>query len=455
MRESILLVEDDRDLREFLTEILERAGYDVFACPTATAALARLSGAGEVSLVVTDLIMPGLRGQDLLREVRTTHPELNVIVITAFGSIDSAIELVKAGAYDYLTKPFGSDELLLSVERAIEESRLRRELASFERAEQALPGFVGASAPMRELFTLVRRVASTRYPVLISGETGTGKELVARALHALSGRGPFVVVNCAALPEPLLESEMFGHERGAFTGADRSKAGLFEAAQAGTLFLDEIGELPLSLQPKLLRALEEGEIRRVGANVPVRLDVRVLAATNRDLERAVQAGTFREDLYWRLNGVTLEVPPLRSRLADVPLLAEHFLARARESHSGTRPRKISREALALLTGYPWPGNVRELKGAVERAAAMATNEALLPADLPERIRDAGPAAGLAPAAAKQGMTLRELERRYILEVLHQTEGNKSRAAEVLGLDRKTLYRKLREYEEGPKPHAPL
>jgi DNA-binding NtrC family response regulator len=445
MRERILLVEDDRDLRDFLAEILEAGGYDVSACANAGAALAQLRGPVGASLVVTDLIMPGLGGQELLREVRASHPELNVIVITAFGSIDSAIELVKAGAYDYLTKPFGSDELLLTVERALDESRLRRELASFGR--QPLPGFVGASAPMQELFAMVRRVAATRYPILVTGETGTGKELVARALHQLSGRDPFVVVNCAALPEPLLESELFGHEKGAFTGAERSKAGLFEAAEGGTLFLDEIGELPLALQPKLLRALEEGEIRRVGANLSLKLDVRVLAATNRDLERAVREGTFREDLFWRLNGVTLAVPPLRSRPADVPLLAEHFLARAKDGSGGTRPQKISREAMTLLTGYLWPGNVRELRSAVERAAAISMGDALLPEDLPERIREAVPNAGLALSAAKQRLTLRELERRYILEVLRQTEGNKSRAAEVLGLDRKTLYRKLREYDE--------
>jgi DNA-binding NtrC family response regulator len=451
MREQIALVEDDRDLREFLAEVLEAAGYGVAAFPHAAEALAHLANPGETGLVITDLIMPGMRGHELLREVKTLRPELNVIVITAFGSIDSAIELVKAGAYDYLTKPFGSDELLLSVERALEESRLRREVANLVRGgAQPLPGFVGASRPMLDLFALVRRVGPTRYPVLVSGETGTGKELVARALHALSGREPFVAVNCAALPEHLLESELFGHEKGAFTGADRAKSGLFEVAHGGTLFLDEVGELPLSLQPKLLRALEEGEIRRVGANHSIRLDVRLLAATNRDLERGVREGSFREDLFWRLNGVTLAIPPLRSRAADVPLLAEYFLARTVEGKDRALPGRISREAMALLTAYPWPGNVRELKSAVERAGAMATREVLLPEDLPQRILDSAPVRGYASTAAGEGLTLKELERRYILEVLQRTAGNKSRAAEQLGLDRKTLYRKLREYGEEPE-----
>jgi DNA-binding NtrC family response regulator len=389
--------------------------------------------------------MPGLDGRELLAEVRAQRPELNVVIITAFGSIDSAIELVKAGAYTYLTKPFDTDELLLAVERALDESRFRREVARLSRGAAPPPGFVGASRPMQELFGVLRRVAASTLPALVTGETGTGKEIVARAIHTLSGRGPFVAVNCAALPEPILESELFGHERGAFTGAERDKQGLFETAHTGTLFLDEIGELPRTLQPKLLRALEEGEVRRVGSNSPRRVDVRLVAATNRDLEAAVAAGEFREDLFWRLNVVSLAVPPLRERPADIPLLAEHFLDQRGRGERSRPALRITPEAMALMTAYPWPGNVRELRNVIEGAATMAGGDVLDVADLPPRVRETRAAADLVRGAAGRGLSLREVERRYILEVLRQTGGNRSRAAEILGLDRKTLYRKLQDW----------
>jgi two-component system response regulator PilR (NtrC family)/two-component system response regulator HydG len=446
--ERIVVVEDDRDLREFLAEALADAGYAVEAFPTADAALGRLAAGEPADLVVTDLILPGMRGHELLREIRARRPELNVVVITAFGSIDSAIELMKAGAYDYLTKPFGTDELLLTVERALQESRLRREVARLSRAAAAPPpGFVGASRPMQELFRLLSRIADSGHPVLVTGESGTGKELVAGALHRYSGRSAFVAVNCAALPENLLESELFGHVKGAFTGADRDKVGLFHAADGGTLFLDEVGELPPALQPKLLRVLESGEVRRVGATEAHRVDVRVVAATNRDLEEEVRDGRFREDLFWRLNVLHVAVPPLRERTADIPLLAEHFLAASGPAAGSSRPgaRRISREALAMLTSYPWPGNVRELRNAIARAATLASTEEVRAEDLPPRVREVGRAATLVAGASQRRLPLRELEREYILEVLRQTAGNKSRAAEILGLDRKTLYRKLAEF----------
>ena len=452
MAERIVVVEDDRDLREFLAEALADAGYAVEAFPTADAALRRLLAEGTADLVVTDLVLPGMRGHELLREIRARRPELNVVVITAFGSIDSAIEMMKAGAYDYLTKPFGTDELLLTVERALRESGLRREVARLTRAAAAAPpGFIGASRPMQELFRLLGRIAESGHPVLVTGESGTGKELVAQALHLYSGRGAFVAVNCAALPENLLESELFGHARGAFTGADRDKAGLFQAADGGTLFLDEVGELPPALQPKLLRVLESGEVRRVGATEARRVDVRVVAATNRDLEEEVREGRFREDLFWRLNVLHVSMPPLRERTADIPLLAEHFLAASGTSAGGSRPgaRRISREALAMLTSYPWPGNVRELRNAIARAATLASAEEIRPEDLPPRVREAGRTATLVADASQRRLPLRELEREYILEVLRQTGGNKSRAAEILGLDRKTLYRKLSEFGQDP------
>jgi DNA-binding NtrC family response regulator len=377
MPERIIIVEDDDDLRTFLTEVLEDAGYEGIAFPQADAALREIGGDAAADLVVTDLILPGMRGHELLAELRMRRPELNVIIITAFGSIDSAIEMVKSGAYDYLTKPFSTDDFLLSVRRALADSRLRREVALLTRQPASAPaGFVAASRPMQELFRLLARAAQSRHPVLITGESGTGKELVARAVHATSGRGPFVAVNCAALPENLLESELFGHTQGAFTGADREKPGLFEAAHTGTLFLDEIAELPLALQPKLLRALEYGEIRRVGANAPRNLDVRVIAATNRVLEEEVAANRFREDLFWRLNVLHLHVPPLRERPADIPLLAEHFAALASQNGqaAGSVLLRISPDAMATLTAYPWPGNVRELRNAIERASTLATSQ---------------------------------------------------------------------------------
>jgi DNA-binding NtrC family response regulator len=355
---------------------------------------------------------------------------------------------VKAGAFDYLTKPFGTDELLLAVERALGESRLRREAAALVGSTEPLPGFVGVSRPMRDLYSLIRKVAASRLPALVMGETGTGKELVARALHDLSGRQAFVTVNCAALPEQLLESELFGHERGAFTGADRDKPGLFEAADGGTLFLDEVGELPIRLQPKLLRALELGEVRRVGARANRRVDVRIVAATNRLLETAVSAGEFREDLFWRLNVIALSVPPLRERPADVPLLVDLFLGRGLPSEASTR-EGVTPAAMALLTTYPWPGNVRELRNVVEGAATLAAGPRIEATDLPLRIRESGRAASVLAGASHQAVSLRQLERQYIQEVLRQTEGDRSRAAEILGLDRKTLYRKLQEYERSP------
>lgn len=449
--DRILLVEDDRELRSLLVEVLEESGYAVDAAASGQEALAAL-GRREPALVVTDLMIPGPSGKEVMVEARRQHPDANVIVITAFGSIESAIEMVKEGAFDYLTKPFSNDELLLSVRRAMEERELRRRPGSGAVTAGAVEGFIGSSGPTRALLGLVAKVAPSPLPVLITGETGTGKELVARGIHAASGRTPFLAVNCAALPDHLLESELFGHERGAFTGADRAKPGLFEAADGGTLFLDEVAELPLLLQPKLLRALEEGEIRRVGSTRPSRVEVRVVAATNRDLEEEIGSGRFREDLFWRLNGLALHVPPLRERPADIPELVDHFLDRSAQNLGGGRPRTFTPEARSLLTAYPWPGNVRELRSAVERAATLAESEVMGVDVLPERILRGGMLrAPISEAAARQ-LSMADVERAYILEILRIAGGNKSRAAEVLGLDRKTLYRKLQEFAsevEGP------
>jgi len=436
--ERIIIVEDDRELRQYLGEVVAEAGYEVTTFATADDALAALGAQEDADLVITDLVLPGMRGQQLLREVRTHRPELNVIIITAFGAIESAIELVKSGAHDYLTKPFGSDELLLAIDRALDESRMRREIARARRGRpEAPPGFVGASRAMQEVYALIARAATSDLPVLVTGESGTGKELVARGLHHASGRKAFVAVNCAALPENLLESELFGHVRGAFSGADRDKPGLFEVADGGTLFLDEIAEMPAPLQPKLLRALEAGEVRRVGATASRSVDVRIIAATNRDIEQRVDDGLFRSDLYWRLNVLHIHMPPLREHPADIPLLAEHFSA----------GRTIAPAAMALLSAHAWPGNVRELRNTIERAAALSVTGEIHPEDLPQRVQDAATTASRVAEASRRLLPLRELERDYILEVLRSTGGNKSRAAEILGLDRKTLYRKLEEYRE--------
>ena len=433
MTERVFVVEDEKAVRDLLEEVLRGAGYDVVGHPNGLTALDALMSGEEADLVISDLRMPGLSGEELLAQLRQLRPELNVVVITAFGSIESAIEMVKAGAYDYLTKPFGTDELLLTVQRAMQESRLRREVSRLARGEGGVPGLIGSSRAMRDVAARIVRVAPSPLPVLITGESGTGKELVARAIHQASARGPLVAVNCAALPMDLLESELFGHQRGAFSGAVKDKPGLFEAAHGGTLFLDEIGDLPLALQPKLLRALESGEIRRLGSTTSQMVDTRVLAATNKDLGEEVRAGRFRQDLFWRLNVLSLRVPALRERAADIPLLVEHFAAGC----------SVSAEAMARLTAHPWPGNVRELRNAIERALAMRSGESIEARDLAELSSET--TGGLLVGSVEQQVPLRELERSYILMVLDNVRGNKSRAAEILGLDRKTLYRKLEEF----------
>jgi DNA-binding NtrC family response regulator len=447
MKERLLIAEDDADMRDLLQEDLEHAGYETIVAIDGKAALERIKREREpIDLVITDVRMPGLKGDALLQAVRDERAEAPVIVITAFGSVEQAVQMVKAGAFQYLTKPFEIRELLLLIEAALKQSAPQREQARLRRELPGAPArIIGASRPMRELFDLIARVAPSTSTVLITGESGTGKELVARAAHESSGRrGAFVPVNCAAIPADLIEAELFGHTGQAFTGARQARAGLFEAADGGTLFLDEIGELPLAVQPKLLRALQEGAVRRVGEDREREIKVRTVAATNLDLEGEVRAGRFREDLYWRLNVIHLRVPPLRERRFDIPLLVEHFIVSAAEA-MGMPPLDVAPEALAILTAYSWPGNVRELENAVERAIALAEGARLLPTDLPERVRSSGATAALIARARERRLTLRELERDYILETLRETGGNKLRAAEALGVDRKTLYRKLDEY----------
>jgi DNA-binding NtrC family response regulator len=450
----LLIAEDDADMRDLLQEVLEEAGYETVLATDGRVALTLIQRPAEtLDLVLTDVQMPNVKGDEILRATREGRAETPVIVITAFGTVEQAVDMVKAGAFQYVTKPFKTADLLSTVALALHRSapqraqaRLRREIPATETQ------IIGASRSMRELFDLISRASLSTSTVLITGESGTGKELVARAVHEASGRsGNFVPVNCAAIPGDLIESELFGHTGQAFTGAKQARTGLFEAADSGTIFLDEIGELPLPVQPKLLRALQAGTVRRVGAEHERSINVRVIAATNRELEEEVRGGRFRQDLYWRLNVIQLRVPPLRERAFDIPLLVEHFVNLV-ALESGKPALDVLPETLALLTAYSWPGNVRELENAIERAVALARGAQLTPDDLPERVRAGGAVASFMARSSAQNLTLREIERDYILEVMRKTGGNKSRAAELLGLDRKTLYRKLDEYRaEGSAP----
>ncbi|HSK73316.1 MAG TPA: sigma-54 dependent transcriptional regulator [Pyrinomonadaceae bacterium] len=445
MKEKVLIVEDDRDLRELLEEIFADEDFEAVSAENGKRALSFIENEREmIDLVVTDVQMPEMKGDELLQTVRRERAETPVIVITAFGSVEQAVEMVKNGAFQYLTKPFQTKELLAAAKSALEATEPRRAQARIRREQTAAPDkIIGASRPMRQLFDLINRAGRTASSVLITGESGTGKELVARAIHEASERkGEFVPVNCAAIPAELVESELFGHTGQAFTGARAARAGLFESADGGTIFLDEIAELSLPVQPKLLRILQEGGVRRVGSDQEKSVNVRVIAATNRDLEKEVWEGRFREDLYWRINVIHVRVPPLRERVFDIPLLVEHFLIK---TANGAKPLEIAPETLALLTAYPWQGNVRELENTIERAVALARGAVLTPEDLPERIRARGSTSALIAKAKNKHLTVGELEREYIFEILRETGGNKSRAAEILGLDRKTLYRKLDEY----------
>jgi DNA-binding NtrC family response regulator len=463
-RAAILVVDDDAAMRDYLREELEHEGFRVEVAGSGRAGVERVKQGG-IDLVVSDVKMPDLDGLDLLREVREVSPAPYVITITAFGSIDTAIRAVKLGAFDYITKPFEIEQLVLVIDKALSEQALRSEVARL-REEVArsvrFENIIGRSRAMQEVFGLIRRVAGSQASVLITGESGTGKELVARALHAHSPRTnrPFVAVNCAAIPETLLESDLFGYKRGAFTDAKSDKAGLFVEANGGTVFLDEIGELPLTLQPKLLRALQEREIRPLGATKSERVDIRLITATNRHLEKRLKEGRFREDLFYRLNVIHIHLPPLRERGEDVLPLAEHFLTRSAD-RAAKALRGFQESTKKILLAYSWPGNVRELENVVERAVALAEGDIVTPEDLPPAMRERKNQDRLTSALV-QGLTLEELERQYIQRVLEAEGGNKTRAAQRLGLDRKTLYRKLEEYaaadpdgaEGSPAPDDP-
>ena len=438
----LLIVDDDQVARELLAETLGREGYRVRVAGGGEEALA-LAGAEPFDMALVDLRMPGLDGLAVLKQLAMIQPDLPVVILTAFATIETAIAAVNAGAFDYLSKPFRMEEIKLVVRRTLDARRLARENLQYRQelgARYGFEGLIGQSHQMVEIYKLIARMAALDTTVLIEGETGTGKELVARAIHGASGRAtrPFVVVDCAALPETLFESELFGHERGAFTGAFAARRGLLETSAGGTCFLDEIGELTAPLQAKLLRTLQERSIRRVGGNDEIPFDVRVVVATNRDLRKLVADGGFRDDLYYRLNVVTITMPPLRERASDIPLLAQHFLE-IFARRSGRAIKRLAPESVALLAGYRWPGNVRELEHVIERAMALSSSETLLPDDFPPHLREERDRAPRLPA---DGMTLEDVKRWYVNKVLEESGGNKLRAAELLGIDRRTLYRIL-------------
>jgi DNA-binding NtrC family response regulator len=450
----ILIVDDEPDVVANWTRILERDGHECVGATDAERALALLES-GRPDVVLTDLAMPRVDGIAILARALTVDPDAAVVIVTGHGTVQSAVEAMRAGAFDYLLKPLPSnDALRLVVERAVARRRLveeNRRLRGSLSPQVGLDKIVGKSPAMVGVFQLVRKAARAEANILIQGESGTGKELVARAIHANSPRAPevFVPVDCAALPENLLESELFGHERGAFTGADRAKPGMFEVADRGTLFMDEVGELPLALQAKLLRALQEREIRRIGGTKQIPVDVRLVSATNRDLAESVRKREFREDLFYRVNVIVIALPPLRERAGDVPLLAYHFLGRYGRNRE--RPLEaIDPDALAVLEGYAWPGNVRELQNVIERACALADGPTLGVRDLPEHVRGRG-----RPAAATPGQDLplreareawlRTFTHEYLADLLRRHGGNISQAARTAGVDRKTLHRLLAKY----------
>jgi DNA-binding NtrC family response regulator len=455
-RASILVVEDDEAMRDLLREALEDDGYAVEAVGGGRAGIDRVRRGG-IDLVISDVKMPDLDGLDMLREIKAVTPSPHVITITAFGSIDTAIRAVKLGAFDYITKPFEIDQLILSVEKALAERELRSEVARLRAEVQRSyrwGDIVGKSPAMREIFETIRRLSGSAVTVLVTGESGTGKELVAKSLHFNSPRKgrPFVPLNCATIPDTLLDSELFGHKRGAFTDARADRAGLFVEADGGTLFLDEIAELSPALQAKLLRVIQEGEIRPLGASRAVSVDVRVIAATNKDLEARLKTGAFREDLYYRLNVIHIHLPPLRDRTEDLLALSDHFLA-ASAARAGKEVRGLHESATKALLAHAWPGNVRELENTIERAVALCEGRHIRVEDLPAAVRERRPGEpDTLQMALARGLTLAELEREYIQRVLTAEGGNKTRAAQRLGLDRKTLYRKLEEYAaEGGAP----
>ena len=451
MNHRVLLVDDDQPLCETLEAGLARRDLAVAWRTSATEALALLDQS-DFDVIVTDLQMSQLDGIAFCERVLARRPDIPIIVLTAFGSFDAAVAAIRAGAYDFISKPVQLDVLAIALRRAAQHRALREEVKRLRSVVDAPASsdLLGTSPAVRAVRDVIARVADSEASVLITGESGTGKEVVARALHSTSRRhdAPFVAINCAAMPEALLESELFGHARGAFTDAKEARAGLFARAARGTIFLDEIGDMPIGLQPKLLRVLQERTVRPLGTSSEVPIDVRVVAATNRDLESAIEDRRFREDLYFRLNVIHIELPPLRARGGDVLLLTQHLLRKAAE-----REKKnvlgVSPAAAERLVAYSWPGNVRELQNCIEHAVALARYEQIMPEDLPEKIRSYKSSHVLIVADnPSELVAMEEVERRYILRVVEAVAGNKAAAARILGIERKTLYRKLERYGHG-------
>ena len=444
----LLIVDDEQSIRRLCITIGNTLGFVCAEAESAEAALARLD-AETPDLVLTDLKLPTLSGVELLRQLKSLLPRTEIAIMTGHGSIESAVDAMKLGAYDYIEKPFRVEKMRLLLQRMAEKVRLVTEnefLRERVSAEENLDGIIGTSANIQDVLRMVSRLKDTRTPVLISGESGTGKELVARAIHfrGAMAKTPFIAVDCGSLVPTLMESELFGYEKGAFTGATKSKAGLFQAANGGTIFLDEIGELPLEMQAKLLRVLQEKEVRPVGSNDHISVDVRVIAATNRDLEAAYREGTFRKDLYFRLNVVTVHLPALRDRRSDIPMLVHHFLDR----YASDANLQVTPAAMKSLLHYDWPGNVRELENCIARAVTLGDRRIIDVNDLPPAIRSEQPSsidAATQDAASLSTTALAEMERMTILRVFEQANGDKALAGKMLGISRATLYRKLKRY----------
>jgi two-component system response regulator AtoC len=447
----VLVVDDEENIRLVLKTLLKKHGYEVEVAESGESALLLVDSFGP-DVILTDVRMPKMGGLDLLATLKAKQNTATVIVMSAYGNVDLALEAMKAGAYDYVGKPFKPDEIVLALRKAEEREALRRENRALReqiRSENQFESILAKSASMVEIFRTITKIAEFKTTVLIAGESGVGKELVARALHARSSRknAPFVAINCGAIPENLLESELFGHKRGAFTDASSDRRGLFEEASTGTLFLDEIGELPFNLQVKLLRVLQEDSVRRLGDAKDIKVDVRIIAATHRDLAAEVKAGRFREDLYYRINVLPILIPPLRLRREDINLLIDHFIAR-NNARLGTQIRGLTSESRKLLLEYAWPGNVRELENTIERAMVLAEGEILDSHDLPERIREAldPVAVQLASGELSIKKTAQAIEEILIRRALQKTKGNRTRAAEILEISHRALLYKIKDYK---------